>query len=366
MKTSITVLCDDHVFWPPGFLPQILAPFENRNIGSVGTCKRVRRVRQGFGFADFWNFIGALYLERHNFEITATNQLDGGVFVVSGRTSAHRTAILKSADFIQSFLNDHWLFGLVGPMNVDDDNFITRWMVNHGWQIAIQNTPGALIETTLGECPKFLYQCVRWVRTTWRSNLTSLLVDRTVWRTQPWCVYAVYLTSLVNFALFYDVALFYSLWRALSGSTGQVVDPKTAMAYLGSWMFCSKMVKPLPHFWRNLDDLVYLPGYLLFGYYHSLIKLYALFTTHIIAWGSRADVDPVSSGTSYSASAALLISGIVTLSRKAWRAFLDLASFAMVAYCVHMLCERFLRDGLKDLHSTAIGLWSAAILTATG
>lgn len=78
MKTSITVLCDDHVFWPHGFLPHILAPFENRNIGSVGTCKRVRRVRQGFNSADFWNFIGALYLERQNFDVTATNQLDGG------------------------------------------------------------------------------------------------------------------------------------------------------------------------------------------------------------------------------------------------------------------------------------------------
>lgn len=250
-------------------------------------------------------------------------------------------------------------------MNVDDDNFITRWMVNHGWQIAIQNTPGARIETTLGEYPKFLYQCVRWVRSTWRSNLTSLLVDRTVWRTQPWCVYAVYLTSLVNFALFYDAALFYSLWRALGDSTGQIVDPETAMAYLGAWIFCSKMVKPLPHFRRNLDDLIYLPGYLLFGYYHSLVKLYALFTTHIIACVSRAEVDSVSSRKSNSASAGFFISGTVTLFRKGLGVFIDLAFFAVIAHFVRVLCERFLRDSFEDLHSTAMGLWNAVILAAT-
>lgn len=279
------------MFWPRGFIPHVLAPFEDKNVGAVGTCKRVRRPLQKFSWPDFWNFIGALYLERHNFEIAATNHMDGGVFVLSGRTSAHRTAILQDPDFIRGFLNEYTFFGLVGPLNADDDNFITRWMVNHGWKIRIQYSPSARIETTLGEYPKYLLQCLRWVRTTWRSNPRSLFLDRTVWRTQPWCVYAVHLTSFVNFALFYDGAQFLTLSLALDHAEDQSLDKKRALSYLGLWIFLSKLVKPFPFFWRRPQDLVYLPGYLLFGYFHSFIKLYAMFTFWVTIWGGRPGID---------------------------------------------------------------------------
>lgn len=49
----------------------------------------------------------------------------------------------------------------------------------------------------------------------------------------------------------------------------------------------SKLVKPWPHFWQYPRDLIYLPGYILFGYAHSLIKLYALITFWDVAWGGR-------------------------------------------------------------------------------
>lgn len=123
--------------------------------------------------------MGILYLERHNFEICATNALDGGVFVLSGRTAAYRTAILKDSGFMRYFLGEYSWFGTIGPMNVDDDNCITRWLVKQGWKIKIQSLKGkkedeARIETTLGEWPRFIKQCVRWSRTTWRSNAKSL------------------------------------------------------------------------------------------------------------------------------------------------------------------------------------------------
>ena len=292
VKTEITVLCDDHVFWPPEFLSHVLAPFEDLNVGAVSMCKRVRRITQGFfSSADFWNFIGALYLERHNFDCAATTTIDGGLFCVSGRTSAHRTKILAAPDFMHGFLHEYCFFGLVGPLHTDDDNFITRWMVNHGWKLAFQHTPSACMETTLGEYPKFLSQSLRWVRTTWRSNFTSLFIERKVWVTQPWCVYAVYLTSFFNFALFYDFIILSTGWLAVNHLPDLPIENRTAMVALGLWMFCSKLVKPLPHFWRNPKDLIYLPGYLMFGYFHSLIKLYALATFYNTAWGSRPEVD---------------------------------------------------------------------------
>jgi len=44
-------------------------------------------------------------------------------------------------------------------------------------------------------------------------------------------------------------------------------------------MFCfTKVVKLVGLFRKNPRDIVYLPVSILFGYFHGLIKLYALFT----------------------------------------------------------------------------------------
>ncbi|KAF6219146.1 hypothetical protein HO133_004971 [Letharia lupina] len=172
-----------------------------------------------------------------------------------GRTSAHRTEILQPQSFRTGFLNEYILFGLIGPLNADDDNFITRWMVEHGWKLKIQYSEDACIETTLGEYPKFLSQCMRWARTTWRSNPLSLLSSRT-WTTQPWSIYAVYLTSFVNFALFYDAVLLSTPWIYLNTQRiSRSVEPFTGILTLCFWIFCTKLIKPRPHFRRHPRDL---------------------------------------------------------------------------------------------------------------
>ena len=294
--TKIIILADDHVFWGRQFLASALAPFENPRIGGVSTSKRVIRDNPiKFTWSNFCNFIACIYLERHNFECTATNNIDGGIFVISGRTALYRADILRSPGFAELYLTETWLLGTLGPMNVDDDNCITRYLVNKGWKIHFQNCEEATISTTLGDPKKFYKQCNRWARTTWRSNLTSLCSDFTVWQSQPWCVYAVYLSTFVNFALFYDAALFYSLYRVIENPPDfleqlELTVPR-ALCYLSCILFVSKMIKPFPHFCRNPEDIRYILCYIIFGYYHSFIKLWALLTAFNISWGSRPEVD---------------------------------------------------------------------------
>lgn len=279
--TEITVWVDNHVFWlSEHFLPTAIVPFEDDNVGSVGTNKRVRREDKGTVLKNLWNFLGCLYLERHNFEITATTQVDGGAFVISGRTSIHRMAIIQDPKFLHEFQNEYRFFGLVGPINPDDDNFATRWNIVNGYKVAFQNCEDATIETALGEYPKFLKQCLRWVRTTWRSNPGSLFTDRTVWTAHPWCTYAVHISSMFNFALFIDAALVYFLYTSNWGS-------ETNIMLLAFWIVASKIAKIVPLFKRHPRDLVFFPGQVLFGYFHSLIKLWALFTFWNVDWGTR-------------------------------------------------------------------------------
>jgi hypothetical protein len=314
VDTHITVLADDHVFWPPTFLSSAVSPFEDPRVGLVGTVKRVRRTFSApFSAADMLNFIACLYLERHNFECTASSFIDGGVFVISGRTALLRTSIFQSPSFQYAFLNEYWMGK--GPLNVDDDNFTCRWMVSHGHKTVFHNAPEALMETTLGMAEaggwkKFRGQLNRWARTTWRSNPTSLFVERAVWRSQPWSVYAVYLSSFVNFVLFYDTALFFSLYYSSFGDlydkcSELSIEPygkslclpfgiswsqSSALWILAGLILLSKLIKPLPHYMRNPRDLMYVPLQIAFGYWHSWVKLYALLTVRNVAWGTRKGV----------------------------------------------------------------------------
>ena len=284
VKTKIVVLVDDHVFWPsPNFLPTVLAPLEVPGVGVVGTNKRVRRDRTGSIMTSFQNFLGCIYLERHNFEIRSTNAIDGGVFVLSGRTSIWRTTILQDPAFLQKFTNEYFFFGMFGPLNADDDNCLTRWAVSHGWKIKIQYSEDSMIETTIGT--SFLSRCLRWARTTWRSNSASLFTDpnnHLVWRNQSWTVYAAFITQFFNFALFYDPALLYVLYNHTTFG-----HSTTALYQLAAFIFCTKLIKLLSHFSRHPKDLIFLPGYLLFAYFHSLIKLWSLLTFWSTSWGGR-------------------------------------------------------------------------------
>ncbi|KAK1752776.1 nucleotide-diphospho-sugar transferase, partial [Echria macrotheca] len=289
VKTALTLMLDDHVFWGPHFLQSAVLPFEDDTVGLVGTNKMARRVPNLGLTARFFNMLGCLYLTRHNFEIRATNAIDGGVFVISARTCIIRTRIITDQQFLDGYKNEMFFFGKYGPLNPDDDNFLTRYVVRQGWRIKVQYTPEACIETTVGIAQpivtKFLGQCLRWARTTWRSNACSLFTDRSIWSFQPWCVYAVFLSSFTNFAFFVDGGLMGLLLKSSLGSLRFFGVPTPYLLMM--WILFTKLVKVLPYFWQYPQDLPFFIGYLGFAYYHSYIKVKSLFTFWDCQWTGR-------------------------------------------------------------------------------
>jgi cellulose synthase/poly-beta-1,6-N-acetylglucosamine synthase-like glycosyltransferase len=178
VQTPFIIMADDDVTWPRTIIPWLLAPFEDPKIGGVGPCQRVKRTRSGPIAARIYNWLGAAYIERRNFEISATHGVDGGTSCMSGRTCAFRSEILQSPLFLDGFKTERW--GKF-QLNADDDNFVTRWLVSNQWKTWIQYNRECEIETTLEDNIKFLYQCSRWARSNWRSNYTSLFTERHVW-----------------------------------------------------------------------------------------------------------------------------------------------------------------------------------------
>lgn len=291
VRTEFTVLADDHVFWPSkNFLHAALAPFEDRRVGVVATHKRVRRTTPGrWSVASVLNMIGCFYLERHNWELAASNAIDGGVFVVSGRTAVYRSRLLKATDLMRRFCDERFFFGLLGGeggLGPDDDNFLTREAFKRGWLIKYQETRDCVIETTIGDesISKFRGQLVRWARTTFRSNPCMLINDRSsTLDRMPFTYVAVYQAALFNFALLWDAAIVWSYchsWR-FDGLFS------TGMYQLVGWMMFTKIVKILPHFARHPEDFPLIIFQILFAYLHSFVKFWALITFWDCAWAGR-------------------------------------------------------------------------------
>ncbi|KAJ5782174.1 hypothetical protein N7457_003948 [Penicillium paradoxum] len=289
VKTAITILADDDVSWPRTLLPWILAPFEkDEKYGGVVTCQRLRRAIEPSLSQRVWGFLGALYLERRNFDCGATTHVDGGLPCMSGRTVAYRTRILQNEAFTYAFTNEEWWWGKY-QLNADDDNFITRWMVSHGWETYMQYHPEAEVLTTLEDNPRFLKQCARWSRSNWRSNLTSMFHEKHIWHRQPWSAYAVHLTTLSPPALLGDLLLVWLCHKA-TGSWGESLHDQS-MTLLYMWIFTSKWIKLLGHYLRYPVDVLLLPVSVLFGYFHGAIKMYAVMTLNVTTWGSRDGAD---------------------------------------------------------------------------
>ena len=180
IKTDITIFADDDVLWPPKLLPWMLAPLEDEAYGGVGTNQRLRRAEAPNLQQKIYGYLNALYLERRNFDCASCMYMDGGLPCLSGRTVAYRSNILKDEAFIRGFTHEEWLGRY--QLNADDDNFITRWLVSHDKKIGYQYHKEAEILTTLEDNPNFVKQCLRWSRSNWRSNITSMFCDRHIWR----------------------------------------------------------------------------------------------------------------------------------------------------------------------------------------
>jgi cellulose synthase/poly-beta-1,6-N-acetylglucosamine synthase-like glycosyltransferase len=293
IATSIVVWADDDVFWPAQYLENLLAIFENPKVGAGGTCQRVRRSNGSSCLpTNFWNILGISYLERRVFNNLTTNAVDGSLSTLSGRSSAYRTEILKTEEFRKAFTTDKWGNAV---LNSDDDKFLTRYVMSRpctqggpcasGWEIAIQRA--VFLETTLEESSAFIHQCLRWARARYRGNLTVMRKE-TYWRSQKyaWGAYVIYF-SCFQFAFFTDLFFFKSLDLVLSGFSASSGTRFWWFVAFFSWLLFTKVVKMIPHFLRNPLDLVWLPALIIFGYLHSLLNVYVLFTLNQTAWGGK-------------------------------------------------------------------------------
>ncbi|KAL7416986.1 glycosyltransferase family 2 protein [Mrakia frigida] len=289
--TDIIVFADDDAIWPPTLLPSVLACFEDQQVGGVGTSQRVQPVGNKM---TVWEVLAAFRLTIRNIEIAASTHIDGGVPCLSGRTAAYRTVILKDPEFLHGFTNDLWLGKY--HLNSGDDKFLTRWMVSHGWNTYIQCCKEAELLSTMKPNWRFIKQVLRWTRNTWRSDIRSIFTERHIWTRHPYVAYTM-IDKFINplTLLLGPCLVFYLLAKSQKDrdNGGYHLPAWNIIVSWFVWLTATRSAKLLPHLWYRPQDVIYIPAWILFGYYFAVMKIYALLTLHETGWGTRTGIaDP--------------------------------------------------------------------------
>ena len=99
-------------------------------------------------------------------------------------------------------------------------------------------------------------------------------------------MYSLHLSTFNPPALVYDLLLLYFL-----NSCAMSFAPEHTKVILGLyaiWLLLTKTVKLFPHFSEYPQDLVFVPIHIAFGYFHGLVKIYALLTLWKTDWEHRS------------------------------------------------------------------------------
>jgi hyaluronan synthase len=263
--SEIVVLVDSDTLWRPGLREAILAPFQDPEIGGVGTRQNVYRPRS------VWQRIADVYLDlRYIEELPGQTVIGRAVSCLSGRTAAYRRAILLP--LLAHFLNDRFLGQ---PCMAGDDKHLTRLVLRAGYGTYYQST--ARVDSTFpAGRSTALRQRLRWARNSFRYDLGAFW-DGSIWTTP-------YLALMTANRLVTPYALLVGLGYFI----GALLHAQWAIAaVIGLWWLGSRTVKMLPHLRRRPGDLAIVPAFVVATFVIAFLNIWALVTVHHDKWLTR-------------------------------------------------------------------------------
>ncbi|KAI1383879.1 uncharacterized protein F4822DRAFT_440124 [Hypoxylon trugodes] len=191
-KGKILCLVDDDARWTTtNVLAQLLAPFENEDVGLVGgpIGSYVPTDRQHPDVITPWEVAALRIRSKREPGMKAFFMADRSTnFTVSGLTMLLRAEIVKDPYF--QFLFTHDMFNGV-RQNTGDDGFITRYILfqhqlkhreystlpRKQWRLGMQLHQDAEVQTSILTDHQFASQSKRWYRSGLRLRLTCLLYE---------------------------------------------------------------------------------------------------------------------------------------------------------------------------------------------
>ncbi|ROV90077.1 hypothetical protein VSDG_08384 [Cytospora chrysosperma] len=164
---KIMAVTDDQILWSDHTLECMLPCFEDAKVGAAGgpLSVYIPPERRDPDIITPWEVAGTKYLFGGRGGGTAYWVADKWTWCLAGCTWLARTAIFQDPGFINSFTNDQWNGK---PLNSGGDNFITRYLHQHGHIIAVQYDDAATVWRTVKSSSTMIDQ--RLLPQTYRHN----------------------------------------------------------------------------------------------------------------------------------------------------------------------------------------------------
>jgi len=288
VRSRLCCFVDDDCQWcDNNYLYNLIKPFNNRTIGAVGS-KQIMRPGEEPPVSDgdhpllrksrILEIMADFRLSARYIDLMATTAVDRGASCVSGRTMCFRTEAIEEEAFHHAFMHEK-LFGI--HLLSGDDKFLTRYIINKGYKTYHQLQKGCVLTTTFESAPKkHISQLIRWSRNTWRSDITALFIERSIWKHNPFTAFLMFDKLFTPFFLMYGFVLIpvYTILR---------MDWVVFVSWI-IWLLISRGLKLVLHFMRAPCHIVYLPIWVIYQYLMGSIRIYALFTMQQTHWGNRA------------------------------------------------------------------------------
>ncbi|KAE9366737.1 glycosyltransferase family 2 protein [Stipitochalara longipes BDJ] len=170
-KGKIIATSDNHIFWSRNYLINMLPCFEDADVGAAAPEIKVYIPEERRAKITPWEVAAVKLANRGPGSATMMHVAARWCWIIVGTSGIYRAHILKDPEFAKSFLNDFWN-GM--RLDVGNDTFISRWLLKHGWVIAIQWTKETRVWRTVKQTGALIPQMLRWERSTIQSFLRTV------------------------------------------------------------------------------------------------------------------------------------------------------------------------------------------------
>ncbi len=265
--SEILVLSDSDTMWEPGLLAAVLAPFQDRKVGGVGTRQNAYLPK-----TSAWRRVADWMIDVRYLDYVRAQSRAGAVACLSGRTVAYRRNVVIP---VLEHLEDEFFLGR--RCVAGDDGRLTWLVLGSGYKTVYQATARALsMFPDTGRA--FLKQRLRWSRNSYRCYLTAMWKGW-LWRRPFICqlsVLQILLTPVtMGFAMTY-----LAIW---------VFHPEPYVAAIAvAWLLAGRALRGISHLMQRPGDIWVLPLVAIMTIIVALpVKSYAFFTMNTHGWLTR-------------------------------------------------------------------------------
>ncbi|GLX97990.1 glycosyltransferase [Herbidospora sp. NEAU-GS84] len=266
-RGDIVVFADSDTWWEPGLLDAVQMPFEDPQVGGVGTQQNVFQRT-----TSVWRRIADWLVNLRYYDYVPAMGSRGGVACLSGRTAAYRrSAILPVVHHLENefFLGRRCIAG--------DDGRLTWLVLASGYKTVHQSSARA-ISMFPSSFRAFFKQRIRWSRNSYRCYLTALWKGW-LWKTP--LVTKVTVLQILLTPVTMGVTLGYLFFSRLE------LTPWGIGTCVG-WLLIGRGIRGWSHLKRHPQEILLLPLTTLVIIGIALpIKLYAFLTMNKQGWLTR-------------------------------------------------------------------------------